>query len=187
MGTNANTIKNHNDDLSNLEMTKNGYLYIYVSNESLVAVFFDNLQVAHTRSPILEETHYYPFGLTMAGISSKAATTIENKYKFNGGSELNSSFDINLYETMFRSLDPQLGRFWQVDPLAETTEFVSLFAFGNDNPVRLNDPLGLSPTDWYGLINSNGTISMYQNKGKHTGIDYHADADQTFYNMGEMS
>ena len=37
------------------------------------------------------------------------AGSLENRYKFNSGTELNSSFDINLYETNFRSLDPQFG------------------------------------------------------------------------------
>jgi hypothetical protein len=49
----------------------------------------------------------------MAGISGRALafTNIENKYRFNNATELNGDFDINLYETTFRSLDPQLGRF----------------------------------------------------------------------------
>jgi len=85
--------------IPNISINKNGYLFIYCSNESKYNVFFDNLFVSHKRSAILEETHYYPFGLTMSGISSKAAGKLENKYKYNRGTELNTDFDINLYET----------------------------------------------------------------------------------------
>lgn len=69
---------------TDITITKNGYLYVYVSNESQGSVYFDDLRVEHIKGPILEESHYYPFGLTMAGISDKAAGGLENKYKYNG-------------------------------------------------------------------------------------------------------
>ena len=83
-------VKDHYCELQNLIANKKGYVDIYCSNESLVNVFYDNMQVVHTRGSILEETHYYPGGLTMAGISSKAAGSLTNKYKF-GRKELNSN------------------------------------------------------------------------------------------------
>ena len=132
--------------MQNIEVPKNGYVYIYCSNETDVNVFFDNLQVIHTRGPLLEETHYYPFGLTMSGISSKGANKLDNKYKFNGGTELNTDLDINLYETDFRSLDPQIGRFHQTDPLGELFENESLYSFAGNNPINYNDPYGLAKT-----------------------------------------
>ena len=141
--------KNHQKLFNSpVNITRSGYLYIYVSNESNLNVFFDNLNVSHTNGPILEETHYYPFGLTMAGISSKAAGKLENKRKFNDGTELeNKEFSdasgLEWYATSYRSLDPQIGRFWQIDPFAEAIENLSPYVFANNNPIFLNDPYGL--------------------------------------------
>jgi RHS repeat-associated protein len=145
---------------SGLPITKSGYLFVYLSNEtSRRWVTFDNLVVQHYTGPLTEETQYYPFGLTMSGISSKAAGKVENKKKFNSY-EYNNDFDINLYESFYRSNDPQLGRFWQLDPKPD--ERVSLYAAMGNNPISLNDLLG--DTSIY--YNSNGEQIGFINKGK---------------------
>jgi len=133
--------KDHFTDLQNLAAIKNGYLYVYVSNESPVNVFFDNLQLVHTRSPLLEETHYYPFGLTMAGISSKALGLGEpgNKKKFQFY-EQNADFGLCTYEAFYRTIDPQTGRWWQIDPKPEVS--IGLYNSLKNNPLRFTDLLG---------------------------------------------
>lgn len=113
-------------------------------------MFFDDLRIAHKSGPILEETHYYPFGLTIKAISSKALNRLENRYKFNDGTEFsNNEFTdgsgLEWYETPFRGYDPQLGRFWQIDAMFEDYEFISPYNFSLNNPIVYNDPSGLNP------------------------------------------
>lgn len=86
----------------------------------------------------------------MSGISDKAIKNqyAENKFRGNGGDELqNKEFSdgsgLEMYDAFFRGYDPQIGRFWQIDPLADINEAWSPYSFVNDNPISFNDPLGL--------------------------------------------
>ncbi|MGN6418172.1 MAG: DUF6443 domain-containing protein [Pseudobacter sp.] len=129
-----------------IDITKNGFLYVYVSNETEnYDVFFNDLSVVHKTGALLEETHYYPYGLAITAISSRAFGKLQNNLKFNGGSELNEGLGLHLYETPFRFYDPQLGRFWAIDEKAEKYPAWSPFTFALDNPILLNDPSGLEP------------------------------------------
>jgi RHS repeat-associated protein len=99
----------------------------------------------------------------MAGISSKAAVSLRNRYKFNYGTELsNEEFGdgsgLEWYETAHRSYDSQIGRFHQVDPLGELTMDFSLYSFAYNNPILFNDPLGLTPNEFNGPQNITGWV-----------------------------
>lgn len=164
--------------LHDITVNKNGYLYVYCSNESPVKVYFDNLQVVHTKGALLEETHYYPFGLTMPGISDRAAKTdyVENNYKYNYGSELQhheltDGSGLELYATDFRSYDPQIGRFHQADPFGDINESGSPYNYCNNSPLNYNDPLGLDTVKAQGQIpvgTARGAVVSMTNSGGGT-------------------
>ncbi len=93
----------------------------------------------------------------MAGISSKALAfgEPENKYKYNG-IEFNSDLDLNTYDAFYRNLDPQIGRWWQVDPKPNDSE--SPYATMGNNPILYSDYLGdtLTPQQAKVLLVSSG-------------------------------
>lgn len=164
-----------------MPVKRSGYAYIYYSNESDDNVYFDNFNVTHIRGPLLETTDYYPFGLSMNSIGSKALNfgDPENNKLYNKGSELqhhefSDGSGLELYSTEFRSLDPQLGRWWQIDPKCEIGinpdvaendeaqdeadvkgfESMSPYVSMGNNPVKHNDPNG----DLFGLDNLVGAV-----------------------------
>ncbi|MBK6949089.1 MAG: hypothetical protein IPH16_14440, partial [Haliscomenobacter sp.] len=66
----------------------------------------------------------------------------DNMYQFNG-IERNQDFAVNFDLADFRSYDGALGRWVQIDPLAEIAPDWSPYRFGFDNPISYWDPLGL--------------------------------------------
>jgi RHS repeat-associated protein len=96
----------------------------------------------------------------MAGISSKAAGKLENKKNKFQGQEYNDDLGADIYEFKWRMHDPQMGRFWQVDPLADKYTYNSTYAFAENKlgkGVEL-EGLELGPFPWM-LLETNNVIA----------------------------
>jgi RHS repeat-associated protein len=103
--------------------------------------------VLHNHGRIVEENHYYAFGLKIAGISShKLADANEgntdNKYLYND-KELDDEGDLNWLDYGFRNYDSQIGRFVQVDPLTDEMPDMSTYHYAYNDPITNVDFMGL--------------------------------------------
>ncbi len=138
----------------NMVVRRNGWLYVYLSNESAQDVFFDNLVINHKRGPLVEEKFYYAFGMEVPGECTQAfkQTYDQNRYRYNG-IEYDSAFGLDEYEAHFRELDPQIGRWTTIDPkIDEVDESITPYASMSNNPVFRTDPLGDVPDGCCGGI-----------------------------------
>ncbi|PSL34555.1 DUF6443 domain-containing protein [Chitinophaga ginsengisoli] len=137
-------VKESPDELQELEVEKmavemSGFLYVYTSNETQQDVFFDNVALVVNSGPLLEETHYYPYGLTMAGISTdalKGSNYSQNRKEFNG-IEHTTDLDLNQYDAFYRTMDPQIGRWTQIDPMPDYS--LSPYTAMGNNPIFNSD------------------------------------------------
>ncbi len=91
-------------------------------------------------SEVLQENHYYPFGMALGG-QWMANAGREDKYQYNG-KEFNEDFGLNWYDYGARWYMPDIGRWNAVDPLAEEYYAWSPFHYGYNNPINVIDPDG---------------------------------------------
>ena len=112
---------------------ESGVYYFYLTDHQ-----GNNRVVANAGGVVIQKTHYYPFGAAFAENTGRD----KQPYKYNG-KELDEVHGLNLYDYGARHMEPALGRFTSVDPLAEKYYAVSPYAYCANNPVKYTDPTGM--------------------------------------------
>ena len=90
---------------------------------------------------VLQEAHYYPFGLSITGLSQQHEQEPANKYQYNG-KELNDEFGLHWNDYGARWYDPAVARWWSTDPLAVKYPSLSSYVYVANNPLIFIDPDG---------------------------------------------
>lgn len=77
---------------------------------------------------IRREQNYYPFGLEHKGYNN-VYYGVKNNLKTYQKQEFTEDLGLNTHEWKYRMSDSAIGRFWQIDPLAEKFVYNSPYAF----------------------------------------------------------
>ena len=172
-----------------VDATGGQYSYVFHYTDHL-----GNVRLSYTREStgavkILEESHYYPFGMKHSNYNDAVHDLVMNpdgsnyavvaqvaqgkyRYRFNG-QEWQDELGLNMTAMDYRPYDNSLGRFHSVDALAETQYSYTPYHFGFNNPVYWNDPSGLHPASMMEIIKAawnataDGTNSHWINDGSN--------------------
>lgn len=162
------------------------YVYNYTDHLGNIRLSY-TFDYASGLIKIMEENHYYPFGLkhdsyntNRLGYSSyideeeithivlgempKFVGDGSYNYKYNG-KELQDELGLNMYDYGARNYDPALGRWMNIDPLAETSRRWSPYTYVYNNPLRFIDPDGMQADDIF-EIDKKGKITQIEADGE---------------------
>ncbi|TQM39285.1 RHS repeat-associated protein [Flavobacterium branchiophilum] len=145
-------------------------LYNYVFNYT---DHLGNIRMSYTQTPtgalsILEENHYYPFGLKHTNYNSDKRLYVRESvaskikpvtplfplvynYKYNG-KEWQDELGLNVYDLGARMYMADIGKFAVVDPMADFVNYQSPYIISDNNPVLNVDEYGL------GILNVIGNL-----------------------------
>ncbi|MGB4837985.1 MAG: DUF6443 domain-containing protein [Saprospiraceae bacterium] len=115
----------------------------HLGNTRLVYSDTNNDGIITVGTEVLQESHYYPFGLEFQGHYIQQSG-FDYRYKYNDIERL-KDLDVGIDMAFYRGLDPTTGRWMQVDPKAEAMGSMSPYCAMNNNPASNVDPDGDLP------------------------------------------
>jgi RHS repeat-associated protein len=134
----------------------NKFNYVYNYTDHL-----GNIRLSYTQSgtelKIMEQNHYYPFGLKHSNYNTDIARLTKSadgisvivrptersdyQYKYNG-KEFQDELGLNVYDYGWRQYDPAIGRFQRIDRFAEKYQSLSPYGYAANNPTYYVDVQG---------------------------------------------
>jgi len=129
------------------------YVYNYLDHLGNVRLSYTS-DMTRGGLAIMEQNHYYPYGfkhtnynvevLKLRGKETAIEILGQNKYKYKySGKELQDELGVNMYDFGARNYDPAIGRWMNMDPLAEERRKWSPYNYASDNPMYFVDPDGM--------------------------------------------
>ncbi|MCK0115184.1 RHS repeat-associated core domain-containing protein, partial [Gelidibacter sp. F63206] len=130
---------------------ENGFDYVYQYKDHLgnVRLSYSDLDLNGAIDPnteILEENNYYPGGLKHKGYNNVINGT-DHPYGFNGKEESNE-LGLNTLDFGARNYMPDLVRWGNIDPHAESYYSLSPYTAMANNPINFIDPDGMDILFW---------------------------------------
>lgn len=147
-----------------VEPLGSSYKYVYQYKDHL-----GNVRLSYDKTlAIQEENNYYPFGLKQTGYNTVAISTNDAlKYKYNGKELQDDNMGgslLNVSDYGARNYDPALGRWMNIDPLAEKFTEWSPYTYGINNPITMIDIGGEYAVSVHYRITLNAMIKMGYSK-----------------------
>ncbi len=136
-----------------------------------------------SQDEIISEKHYYPFGLLQKGYNNTItsnANSMAERFAYNG-KENNPELGLEWYDFSARNYDPALGRWMNIDPLAEAMRRHSPYNFAFDNPIYFIDPDGNMPFGCCSTLKNvvRGLIGFSRLAKRLATLDFTGDSDNS--------